>query len=435
MSELTPTERGLVDAVEAGRDELVELAQKLVRIPSQNLPPGGEEEPAQLYIQKWLAGIGVQAELIYPDRVEGLCEHELFFRGQGCERRDYAGRPNLAARVKGGGAGRSLILSSHIDTMPAGKTEWQYDPFGGHVAGGRLYGRGSFDMKAGIAAELMAIKTLRQSGVGLAGDIVFESVVDEEHAGSNGTLANRLTGYGGDAVFIPEPSSLQLYHAHKGSRLVHLTLRGKSGMSFAGEQLPNPVEHVGSLIEAFKEFRCRRRQTAPAPPEYANDADPVPVFLNKLQAGEFSLNIPMQIPETCTLEIYWQTMPGETREDVDREFFDFLDAWVAEHPSLKQFGIEHRFSLRWMPGTRIDRDSPILRVVEDSAAALGRPVEVTGAPYPCDLFVFNHFGIPGVIFGPCGENCHGSDENVEIDSVVQVTQALVLSLVRFCGLA
>ena len=436
MTEPTPTESDLLGALEESRDELAALARALVRIPSENSPPAGREKAPQVFIRKWLADAGVEAELIDLTRVAGLTEHELFFRGEGYERREYEGRPNLAARLSGQGAGRSLILSGHIDTMPAGKTHWEHDPFGGEVEGNRLYGRGSMDMKGGIAAAMMAVKAVRDAGIALAGDVVFETVVDEEHGGANGTLANRLAGYNADAAVIAEPSNLQLYPAQKGFRIVHLTLCGRSGMSFAGEDLPNPVEHVGSLIDCFKAFRERRRRSAPALAEYAQDPDPVPVFMNKLQAGEFSLNIPMQVPEACTLEIYWQTMPGETRAAIDREFFDHLIRWIDEHPPLKQFHLEHRFSHRWMPAARTGGDEPIVRTARAAAGdVLGRPVTVVGSPFPCDMFVFEHFGIPTVLFGPRGAYGHGSDEYVEIDSLVQTAQVLALTMVRFCGLA
>jgi len=435
MDNFTDTEKKLLNLVETVRNELVELAAALVRIPSQNIPPQGQEAAAQKFIKDWFDDIDIKADLVDLTKVEGLSEHELFFEGQGYERREYGGRPNLAARLQGAGGGRTLILSGHVDTMPVGKTQWQYNALGGEIVDGKLYGRGSFDMKGATAAELMALKILRDADVKLAGDIIFESVVDEEHGGANGTLANRLSGYNGDAVIIPEPSELKVYNAHKGFRIVHITLRGKSGMSFAGEKLINPVEYIGLLIEGFKAFRQKRLKTAPKLPEYANDSDPVPVFMNKLQAGEFSLNIPMQIPEECKLEIYWQTMPGESCRDIDKEFFEYLDSIIADNLSLRQFEIKHHFSHRWLPGTRVDPETPIVRISVDSASdVLNHPVTPLGAPYPCDLFVFNHFGIPGVILGPCGSGCHGSDEYVYIDSLVQLTKILVLSIVRFCSL-
>jgi len=436
MKQFDTFETRLLAAADESRDELIELLQSLVRIPSQNLPPGGEELKAQEYIKHWLAGAGIESELIDLKDVAGLTEHELFFKGHGCERREYESRPNLAASVKGSGRGKTLILSGHIDTVPTGRAPWSHGPFSGEAHEGRIFGRGSFDMKGGIAAALMAVRILKRLPVSLEGDVIFETVVDEEHAGANGTLANRLAGYNGDAVIVPEPSSLMLYHAHTGFRIVHLDIVGKSGMVFAGEQLLNPVEAVGQIIECFKAFRKQRRANAPRPPEYAHDSDPVPVFMNKLQAGEFSLNTPMQIPDRCTLEVYWQTMPGETQETVEKEFFAFLEAWIDTHPHLQPFKIEHRFSHRWMPGTRIDRNEHIVKIVEAAAnKVLGTPVNVGGAPFPCDLFVFNYFHIPGLIIGPCGTNCHGPDECVEIDSLVTLVKILTLSAVQFCGVA
>lgn len=434
QASLTDSERTLLGAIENSRDQLISLTQDLVRIPSENTPPTGGELAAQEFIQQWLTEVGVESELIPLGAVPSLEEHELFFRGEGYERRDYEGRPNLAARLRGHAGGRRLILSGHIDTMPVGSTRWEHDPLGGEVADGRLYGRGSFDMKAGIAAALTVVKALREAGTPFAGEVILETVVDEEHAGANGTLANRLAGYVADAVIIPEPSNLQVYHAHKGFRIVHLTLRGRSGMSLGGEELHNPVEHIGTLIEGFRVFRERRRRSAPIGREYAHESDPTPIFMNKLQAGQFSLDIPMQIPESCTLEIYWQTMPGETQQEIETEFFGFLAEWVRDHPELDRFTLDHRYSHRWMPGSRTARDAPIVQAVECAASTvLGTPARVIGAPYPCDMFVFSHFGIPGVIFGPSGENGHGSDEYVDIDSLVTLAEALALATVRFCG--
>ena len=434
MTGTDQNERNVLDALDAGADGLTALTAALVRIPSENTPPGGGERAAQEFLCGWLGEIGVETELIDLEAVGGLAAHELFFRGAGYERRDYAGRPNVAGRLTGAGGGRTLILNGHVDTMPVGRGRWTRDPFGGEVDGGRVFGRGAMDMKGGLAASLAALKAIRSAGVRLAGDVVFESVVDEEHGGSNGTLANRLAGYGGDGAVILEPTGLKLYNAHKGFRIVHLSLTAAGGMPLGVQALPNPVEHIGSLIECFRSFRDRRRRSAPVRAEYADDLDPVPVFLNKLQAGEFSLAIPMQVPDACTLEVYWQTMPGERREDVERELFDYLDQWVAAHPELAAFGIERRFSHRWMPGSRTEPDAPIVRTMRQAAGeVLGREVPPVGGPFPCDMFVLRHFGIDTVIFGPGGGGAHGVDEYVEIDSLMATARTLALAILRFCG--
>src|SRR6202035_2509203 len=117
------------------------------------------------------------------DAVAALRNHPLFVKG-----REYAGRPNLGSRRKGSGQGRSLVLSGHIDTVPRGTQPWTRDAFGGQIEGNRLYGRGSNDMKAGVAINLFVAEALQELDVHLAGDLTVETVVDEEFGGVNGTL-------------------------------------------------------------------------------------------------------------------------------------------------------------------------------------------------------------------------------------------------------
>ena len=152
MANLTDTEKKLLSSVKENTDELIKLTQQLVHIPSENTPPYGGEKAVQKFMQSWLSGIGIETRLIDLTKTKGLTDHELYFEGQGYERRDYTDRPNLAARISGANSGKTLILSGHIDTMPAGKTKWQHEPFGGDVIGNKLFGRGAFDMKGGIAA-------------------------------------------------------------------------------------------------------------------------------------------------------------------------------------------------------------------------------------------------------------------------------------------
>ena len=426
----------LAQADKAG-DELIALTSQLVQLPSENIPPYGAENEVQLFIQRWLEKLDLNPRLVYLDQMDQLREHELYFAGTGDEKRIYSDRPNLAVRMRGAKPGRSLILSGHADVVPAADhASWKHSPFGGIVEHNRIYGRGSLDMKGGLATSLIALKILAQHRENFAGELIFESVVDEEHGGANGTLANRLAGYMADAVILTEPSGLKLYNAHKGFRIIHLSLCGRSGMNFMGEELPNPVEQIGLLIDGMKAFRAHRAATVHIPAEYAHDADPVPVFMNKLQAGQFSLAVPMQIPQNCKLEVYWQTMPGETRQHVEEQFHTFLRNWIAEYPALQNFTLKQTYSHRWMPATLVDADSDI---VQHCSAALAQVTDdqqtakPCGAPFPCDLFIFNQLGIPGVILGPGGAGCHGPDEYVEIDSLVKLLKTLLLSSVRFCA--
>ena len=154
----------------------MEIIRDLVRIPSENKPPLGTEKACQEYCARFLADLRLEPDLCEPADVPGLIEHPFYWPG-----RDYRGRPNLGAgRIWGPGAGsgggRSLVLSGHVDTVPVGTQPWTRDPFGGEVEGNRLYGRGSNDMKAGVAINLFIMEAVEKLGLRLAGDLVYESV-------------------------------------------------------------------------------------------------------------------------------------------------------------------------------------------------------------------------------------------------------------------
>ncbi len=191
--------------VDEQRNRLVEIIQDLVRIPSENQAPLGEEEACQQYVAEFLRLEGWRTETYPLTEVAGLKEHPLYWPG-----RDYSKRPNVGARKKGRSGGRSLLLSGHIDTVPRGTQPWTRNPFGGEVEGNRLYGRGSNDMKGGVGTNLFVVEALNRLDLVLKGDLVVETVVDEEFGGVNGTLAGRLKGYNADAAIISEPSFLRI---------------------------------------------------------------------------------------------------------------------------------------------------------------------------------------------------------------------------------
>jgi len=191
-------------------DWLVSITQQLVQTPSINHPPSGDELQCQMLIFDYLRNMGLDPDIYSLDQVSGLKEHPSYW-----PQRDYHHRPNVSARIPGRGDGRSLVLSGHIDTVPLGAKEWAHDPFGGQVDNGKLYGLGAYDMKGGVAINLGVMRILQELGVELKGDLVFESVVDEEFAGVNGTLAARLHNGPADGVIIPEPTDLMICNSNK----------------------------------------------------------------------------------------------------------------------------------------------------------------------------------------------------------------------------
>ena len=410
---------------------LIQIVSDLVKIPSVNTPPFGTERECQSYLAGALRRIGWQPELYRPDEVHGILQHALFWPG-----RDYRDRPNLGARRRGQGGGRSLVLSGHIDTVPVGSVPWTHDPFGAQIEGNRLYGRGANDMKAGVATNLFVLHALHDLGVGLLGDLIFESVVDEEFGGSNGTLAGRIAGFNADAAVFSEPSFLRICPAQRGGRTAHIKLRapaeGILDENGLGTGVVNQLNHLLSKLAEFAELR---RATAPPHPLYPrHTADPVPVSVTKISTGPWGTQEPIAVPGSCRVELYWQAMPGESQEKVDGQFFTWMDEVVASAPELFPTAPSVTFPTRWLPGSQCPASPLVPELAACCAAVLGHPPVIEGIEGPGDIFLFQQlFGIPAVYWGARGANTHAPDEYVEIDSVVAAAHALLLFVCRWCG--
>jgi acetylornithine deacetylase len=418
--------------VDHHRDRLVEIIRDLVRIPSENIPPVGNEEACQQYAAEYLKGQGLETELYYFRDVKGLKEHSLFYAG-----RDYSNRPNVDARRKGQGGGRSLVLSGHIDTVPHGTQPWTRDPFGGKVEGNRLYGRGSNDMKGGVGTNLFMAEALRELGIELKGDLIIESVSDEEFGGVNGTLAGRLKGYNGDAAIITEPSFLRICPAQRGGRIVHITLGSKGGVLPEGKFPTGVIDPIRYFLLKTQEFAEQRKKKAPVHEFYAGSQDPVPVSITKLTTGPWGTTEPITIPETCQIEMYWQMMPGEEQQDVDREFHEWFEGIRMTAPELFPVKPEIEFPLRWLPGSAISRSEPLIaELAECAGSATGEEPQIVGFEAPCDMYVFHQaFGIPAVLWGARGCNTHAADEYLEIDSVIAAAKAQLQFVCQWCGVS
>lgn len=420
----------IAEYVESRKSELTSLLQSLVRIPSENTPPTGSEAECQRFSARYLLDSGWTPELYDLDSVPGLREHPLFWPG-----RNYAGRPNLTATRKGTGGGRSLILSGHIDTVPRGTLPWSVDPFCGNVQGNRLLGRGSNDMKGGIATNLFVARLLSELQIALNGNLTIESIVDEEFGGGNGTLAARLRGPAADGAVIGEPSFLRVCHAQRGGCVAHITLRAPGGILSSDAMPSGVVDSLRVFLGGVREFAERRRGTPLRSSAYAALADPVPVSVMKISTGPWGTGEPITIPEVCQIELYWQLMPGETRHQTVAEFRTWLDETVSAAPGLFPVAPEVTFPVRWIPGSSISEQSPIVEEMVHCARLMtGATPLIQGIEGPCDLFLFQDtFKIPAILWGARGGNTHGADEYVELDTLVEAAKTLLFFVCRWCG--
>ncbi len=205
-------------AIEKHRDQALKLLQELVRIPSLE----GEELPCMDVLERQLLDMGLDVDRWIPDDDE-LAAHPAFVPTGF----SYAERPNVVGIYRGAGGGRSLKFNGHTDVVPIGPPElWQYGPFSGEFVDGKVYGRGSADMKGGVVSNVLCVLALQSAAIKLQGDVIVECVVDEE-SGGNGTLASVMRGYSADACIFTEPTGLgKLAVSNRGAQFFRITVPG-----------------------------------------------------------------------------------------------------------------------------------------------------------------------------------------------------------------
>ncbi|MCX6032662.1 MAG: M20/M25/M40 family metallo-hydrolase [Chloroflexi bacterium] len=419
--------------LEENRDEIIRVVQDLVHIPSQNMPPGGQEKACQEYIAAYLGRAGLPASLYEPDQVPGLVEHPSYWPG-----RSYRDRPNVSSCLAGRGGGRSLLLTGHVDTVALGENVWTYPPFGAEIHDGKLYGLGSIDMKGPMGATLVLYKAIAEKGLRLKGALSYESVVDEEEGGVNATIAGRLRDGAVDGALIPEGTDLKVYPAARGALICDFIFRSTKGtwldVGKSAEPQADAVKQMGLFLAHIDELSALRRQH-PVHSLYTSYPDPVPVQVTKVYAGGWGNQVPIAVPPEGRIELIVQTLPGEEREDVYREMMDWLEGVMARYPDAFIVRPEIRYRLRWMVPTAIDPRHPLVLTMADCARqVMGHEPAILGAPYACDMFALHQiFDIPGIVFGPAGANAHAADEYVDLESLFVFWEALLLFVLNWCG--
>lgn len=419
------------------RDEIIQVMQDLVRIPSQNTPPGGEEGRCQAYIAGYLRQAGLAADVYEPDQVPGLVQHEAFWPG-----RDYRARPNVSSLMPGCGGGRSLLITGHCDTVPQAEGNWTKAPLGGEIDHGRLYGLGSIDMKGPLAALLVLFKAVAESGIVLGGALAFESVVDEEFGGVNGTIAGRLRNGPMDGAVIAEGTNLQIYPAARGLLISNLAFRSAPGIwpavgpTEASNQRANVIEQIGILLSHLDELRAMRR-AHPVHPLYSSYPDPAPLEVTKVYAGGWGSQVPVTIPAQGLIELIVEALPGEDRAGVLNDQEQWLASVIERNKAAFATPPETRFHIRWMPPTAMDPVHPLVAALAGSVHRVtGTRPPIAGAPYACDLFALQRiFNMSAVVFGPSGGNAHAADEYLELDSLFTFWECLLCFVLDWCGVA
>ncbi|MET3288924.1 UNVERIFIED_CONTAM: acetylornithine deacetylase [Brevibacillus sp. OAP136] len=322
---------------------------------------------------------------------------------------------NVIGIWRGTGGGKSLLLNGHTDTV--GVSNMQIPPFVAEVREGRVYGRGSCDMKGSLAAMILAVDTLQRTGYQPAGDVILTFVADEEYK-SIGTEA-LVKSYSADAAIVCEPSDLTAVVAHKGFVWITVEVHGKAAHG------SRPAEGIDAIVKAGKllaelEMLSRDLERKQHP------ILGVPSIHASLISGGTEIST---YPDYCRIELERRTIPGEQLVDVTAEL-DALFRRLKEADDQFQASYEITFVREPF---EISNDAPIVQTLQSAYRNyFGEEQLIAGFSGWADSSLIHEAGTPTVIFGPYGAGLHGAVEYVDFDSVVQMTSILAGVIRSFC---
>jgi acetylornithine deacetylase len=377
-------------------DDAISLLQNLVSVESTNpdLVPGGTGEGAVADLASaWLQARGFEI-------------HRLESR---------PGRPSLVSVARGTGGGRSLMLNGHIDTVTL--AGYDGDPLDPVIKDGRLFGRGSYDMKSGVAASMVAASIAAREAH--AGDIILALVADEEFA--SGGTAEVLREFGADGAVVTEPSNLEVTLAHKGFVWADVIVEGRASHGSRPDLGVDSIMKAGKFLVALDALAANLTE-GPGHPALG----PASVHASLINGGEEISSYPAE----CRVSIEWRTIPGQDAGTVEAELRHLLDEVSARDPAFR-YRIE--MGLERSP-FEADRESPLvkdlLRIVE---SAIGKLPVIRAESFWTDCALYAEAGIPVVLFGASGEGAHASTEWVSLESYETVIRVLTGLILSYCA--
>jgi acetylornithine deacetylase len=417
-------EKDLLAVVGEGRDELVSLAGSLVRFASLM----GEEAAAQDYMEGLFRGMGLEV-----DRFEVRDEQLRHLPGYSPAVGRWQRHDNVVGVYRPSGLrGRSLILNGHIDVVPVGaEALWSTHPFEPVVRDGRLYGRGSGDMKGGVAAYVVAFEAIRRLGLEPSAPVYLQSVVEEECTG-NGALACLHRGYRAEAAVIPEPFNETILSAQVGVLWLQVEVVGRPAHVLNATQGINAIEAAYALWEGLKSLPDEWNRSENRHPAFAHLDSPIKFNFGRIEGGEWASSVPTR----CMMHLRCGFYPGVAAADA-RAAIELRLAQAAQRdPRLE--GIRHfvHYAGFQAEGCTIDTAHPLMTTLADSHQAVaGRRPQWFASAATTDARTFNLYGeIPATCYGPEASSIHGIDESVSIDSMQRVAAVLALFIARWCGL-
>jgi acetylornithine deacetylase len=324
-----------------------------------------------------------------------------------------SGRPNVIGIARGTGSGKTLLLNGHMDTVGIAGMPNAHQPV---IKDGRMYGRGAYDMKSGLAACMIAVAEAKKQR--LRGDVIFTAVIDEEYA-SVGTidLARRFHA---DGAIVAEFTELQLILAHRGFVWLEVETIGKAAHGSRPDLGVDAIAKIGkALVEIEKLDQSLRAN--PTHPLLGSGSLHASLITGGQELSSY--------PERCILSVERRTLPGETPESVEAEFIKIIQDIQLSDPT---FNAVVRRGIDRSP-METPEDAEIVQAIQQaSAKVLNHPAETAGVQFWTDAAVLSAAGIPSVLFGPSGAGAHAVEEWVDLESVKACAEIYLATAISFC---
>lgn len=367
---------------------VVELTKALVRFNTVN--PPGNEETAVRHLGDYLAESGIEVEY------QRLAED----------------RVSLIARIGGSGTGH-LVLSGHMDVVHPGASPWEHDPFGGEVVDGRLIGRGSADMKGGVAAMAVAMVELRHQGFRPKADLILAVTAGEEvdMAGAR-LIASSDVLAGATSVVIGEPTGLDVFRAEKGVLWLQVSAHGRTAHGSMPQLGVNSISYMSEVIHRLQEYPFTFQESAILG---------MPTLSVNVMHGGVKVNV---VPDRCVIEVDMRLVPGQDGNDIRQAFQRILDEVSDQIPAGSEIEV-----LQSVPAVETPEDDPLVAVTVAAAGeARGNPPTVGGVSYGTDgAIIAPALGASLVVFGPGRPGqAHQPNEYVDIDELERAVVAYKL---------
>ncbi|MDN3521091.1 ArgE/DapE family deacylase [Halomonas ramblicola] len=416
MMMLRDHEQRVLERCDALFDRTLDLLRELVAEYSVL----GEEAGVLATMQRWFERLELPVERVPLDD-PGLAAHPCHAPVDW----PCAGRYNLVSALNRDAGGPHLVFNGHLDVVPAEPIDtWTRPPWEPWEEDGWLYGRGAGDMKAGIAAMVMAVAAVREAGVALDFPLTLQTVIEEECSG-NGALACIQRGHHGDFVLIPEPFGARLYTGQVGVVRFRIRVDGVPAHVLDTAAGSDAIDTMLRLLPALKalEEELNAERTAP----YDSHAHPFNLNVGRLEGGNWASSVPAH----AIVEGRLGFAPGVSPATIMQRLRDGVRRAHAEQ------GLPGGPPRVDFPGFRseghlVDLDSPGIALLGDCHRALtGKPIEPYLSTCTTDLRAFHVAGVAGTCYGPVAERIHGIDERVDIASIRHVLKAYALFLCRW----